>query len=608
LNDNRFSELIRQVKEASDVVAVIGSYLSLRPAGATFKGLCPFHRDNRPSFDVDPRRQRYRCWSCGEVGDVIKFVMKQEKVEFNEALELLARRAGIRLEQVRKPADPVKLSLLDALKWAAELYSEYLLNDPAAEAARAYLGERKMLGETVRKFGLGFAPLEGDWLARQAHKAPAPPEVLVQAGLLGVSSFGSGYYDRFRDRVMFPIRDLRGQVVGFGGRVLPTSPLADRGPKYYNTAESPVFKKGELVYGLEMARVAAQAAGYLAVVEGYTDVLMAHQCGVTNVVATLGTALTSDHIRQLRRFAPRVVLVYDADAGGTTGVDRALELFIREDVELAIATLPDGLDPFDLLTGQGPEPFRAALAAAEDVLEYKINQVIRKAGDGGLAADRQAVDALLGLLALTPDHAATDSRVRRELILTRIARRFGLNESTLTARLRELRDRRPRDDRPDAEPAPVRPADEVAQAQWADGSAKAAAIERELIECLLADPILVAKAKEAVPLDDIEHPGLRRIAGEMYDMLADGVIPELDLLRVRLVDRPRLADFALRAQEIGLKNRDRVAWFERIVAGFRERRTKRAALDIKGQLQAAADPAAALELLKRLQQATKPVA
>lgn len=590
------------------MVAVIGSYLSLRPAGATFKGLCPFHRDNRPSFDVDPRRQRYRCWSCGEVGDVIKFVMKQEKVEFNEALELLARRAGIRLEQVRKPADPVKLSLLDALKWAAELYSEYLLNDPAAEAARAYLGERKMLGETVRKFGLGFAPLEGDWLARQAHKAPAPPEVLVQAGLLGVSSFGSGYYDRFRDRVMFPIRDLRGQVVGFGGRVLPTSPLADRGPKYYNTAESPVFKKGELVYGLEMARVAAQAAGYLAVVEGYTDVLMAHQCGVTNVVATLGTALTSDHIRQLRRFAPRVVLVYDADAGGTTGVDRALELFIREDVELAIATLPDGLDPFDLLTGQGPEPFRAALAAAEDVLEYKINQVIRKAGDGGLAADRQAVDALLGLLALTPDHAATDSRVRRELILTRIARRFGLNESTLTARLRELRDRRPRDDRPDAEPAPVRPADEVAQAQWADGSAKAAAIERELIECLLADPILVAKAKEAVPLDDIEHPGLRRIAGEMYDMLADGVIPELDLLRVRLVDRPRLADFALRAQEIGLKNRDRVAWFERIVAGFRERRTKRAALDIKGQLQAAADPAAALELLKRLQQATKPVA
>ncbi|MBX7105028.1 MAG: DNA primase [Gemmataceae bacterium] len=608
MNDDRFAETIRLVKDASDVVTVIGSYLTLRQAGATFKGLCPFHSDNRPSFDVDPKRQRYRCWSCGESGDVIKFVMKQEKVEFMEALEMLARRAGIAIEQMRKPADPVKLSLLDALKWAADLYTNYLLNDPGAETARAYLGERKLLGETVRKFGLGFAPLDGDWLTKQAHRAPAPIETLVEAGLLSPSSYGAGYYDRFRERVLFPIRNLRGEVVGFGGRVLPGSAYAERGPKYLNTADSPVFKKGELVYGLDHARLAAQASGCLAVVEGYTDVLMAHQHGVTNVVATLGTALTADHVRQLRRFAQRVVLVYDADAGGTTGVDRALEIFLREDVELSIATLPDGLDPFDLFVQQGAEPFKAAMANAVDVLEYKIDHVMNRGVESGVAGDRHAIDAVLALLALTPEAATTDSKLRRELILSRIARRFGLGEKTLSERLADLRKRRTDTARdPESADRPARITDEVAHARQSEGGAKADPVERELVEVLLSDPAFTPRAKAEVPIEEIEHPGLRRVISEMYDMVANGVLPDLDLLRVRLVDRPKLADFALRAQEVGLRNKEKLAWFERILTGFRERRTRRATSNIKGQLQSAADPAAALELLKRLQQATKPV-
>lgn len=607
MNDDRFAEIIRQVKEASDVVAVIGSYLTLRQAGATYKGLCPFHSDNRPSFDVDPRRQRYRCWSCGEMGDVIKFVQKQEKVEFMEAVQMLARRAGIKVDVIQKQADPVKLKLLDTLRWAADLYSRYLLENASAEAARAYLGERKLLGETVRKFGLGFAPVDGDWLARQAHRSPAGPEALLEAGLIAPSSFGTGYYDKFRDRVLFPIRNLRGEIVGFGGRILPSSGYADRGPKYLNSPETPVFKKGDLVYGLEVARLAAQTVGYLAVVEGYTDVLMAHQHGVTNVVATLGTALTSDHIRQFRRFAPKVVLVYDADAGGTTGVDRALELFIKEDVDLSIARLPDGLDPFDLFVQQGAEPFRAAMAQAVDVLEYKIDQVMSRTADAGISGEQDAIDSVLGLLALTPETASQESQLRRELIQTRIARRFGLGEKTLLDRLTQLRRRRPQAVRAD-EAGPRRPTDEVAQAGQPEGGAKADPIERELVELLLADPILVAKAKEHVAADEIEHPGLNRIVSEMYDMLADGTIPELDLLRVRLLDRPKLADFAMRAQEVGQRNKEKLAWFDRVIVGFRDRRVKRAATNIKGQLQSATDPAAALELLKKLQAATKPVA
>ncbi len=170
----------------------------------------------------------------------------------------------------------------------------------------------------------------------------------MEVGLIAVREGNRGHYDRFRDRVMFPIKDVRGQAVGFGGRIMPTNPLAARGPKYYNSAETPLFHKSELLYGLDLARHAG-SAGYLAVVEGYTDVMMAHQCGVPQVVATMGTALNARHVAQLRRYVPKVVLVYDADAGGYTGVDRALEMFVSQDVELAVATLPEGLDPCDLL-------------------------------------------------------------------------------------------------------------------------------------------------------------------------------------------------------------------------------------------------------------------
>ncbi len=187
---------------------------------------------------------------------------------------------------------------------------------------------------------------------------------------------GAGFFDRFRDRLMFPIRDSRGQTVGFGGRILPDSPFAERGPKYYNSSETPLFLKKELLYGLDVARQAAANEGYLAVVEGYTDVLMAHQAGVTHVVATMGTALNESHVRQLRRFVPKVVLVFDADAGGETGVDRALEIFVGCDVELAIATLPEGLDPCDLITKQGVDPFVRALRNSVDALDFKAEFAI----------------------------------------------------------------------------------------------------------------------------------------------------------------------------------------------------------------------------------------
>src|SRR5207253_8840008 len=255
--------------------------------------------------------------------------------------------------------------------------------------------------ETVRRFGLGYAPLSGEWLVQKA--AGKAFDVLETVGLLAPRTGGNGHYDRFRDRVMFPIRDPRGQTVGFGGRILPSSPLSAKGPKYYNSAATPLFNKSEVLYGLDQAKQAGQAAGYLAVVEGYTDVLMAHQMGVAQVVATLGTALNARHVQHLRRFVPKVVLVFDADAGGNTGVDRALEIFISHNVDLAIATLPEGKDPCDLLVEQGAEPFGQALANAVDALDFKLNQLLAADGSTSIEGKRKVVEALLSVIALAPE-------------------------------------------------------------------------------------------------------------------------------------------------------------------------------------------------------------
>ncbi len=591
--------LVKRVKEANDIVDVVGAYLALRPAGGTFKALCPFHEDSRPSFDVDPRRQRYRCWSCGKYGDVISFVQEHERVDFREALELLARRAGISLEKTGDSRqNEGRARMLDVMRWAAEQFQKYLLDGetPDAETARLYLGERHLNGEIVRRFGVGYAPLDGDWLVRRASAARHPVELLEQLGLIARRESG-GWYDRFRDRIMFPIRDVRGHTVGFGGRVLPSSPLASRAPKYYNSCDTLLFKKSEQLYGIDEARHAAAKAGYLAVVEGYTDVLMAHQMGVPQVVATMGTALNARHVQQLRRHAPQIVLVFDADAGGDTGVDRALAVFVGQDVDLRIATLPAGLDPCDLLVQQGPDPFRAALTKAVDVLEFKLTRVFATEAARGIEGKRRAADAVLSVIALAPTLPGQAGAVKQELMVTRIAQRLGLKEETVWARLRELR-------------ANKRPAD--AQGSHANGAqsevlrAPANPLERELLTVLLASPDLVPVAAAEVSPKEIQHPGLQLLLEGLYRLQAEGLRPELDGLRSR-IERPALLAKALEMQEVGSMNPDRAKWLTKVLAEFRVRRNASEKQELQNQLQAAleaGDEALALELLRRLQNRT----
>ncbi|MCS6864907.1 MAG: DNA primase [Gemmataceae bacterium] len=620
-------EQTKQIKAASDIVAVVGTYLALKPAGKTFKALCPFHPDSRPSLDVDPQRQRYKCWSCGAQGDVFAFVMHMEKVGFKEARAILAQRAGIKLDEQPSPHERHRSQLLEVMKWAQAKYAYQLLEEEAGEAARQYLGERRLAGKTIRQFGLGYAPLQGDWLARLAAADGIADELLVEVGLIAPSQSGRGYYDRFRDRVMFPIRDVRGQVVGFGGRILPTSPLAARGPKYYNSAETPLFHKSELLYGLDLARHAGAAAGYLAVVEGYTDVMMAHQCGIAQVVATMGTALNAKHVAQLRRYVPKVVLVYDADAGGFLGVDRALELFIAHDVELAVATLPDELDPCDLLVRpDGVATFQRILNSASDALDFKLNRLLEKTATPSDQQQRRILDEILSLLAAAPPQPGAAAQVKRELIINRLAHRLGLRQETVWARFGELRKAHETTLREQAAPAASGQSqpqnaratsgfvESAGDAPWptterprtaAKVSAQVAA-ERQLVELLLGDPALVAVAAPQISPAEITHTGLRRILTELYAIHHAGLVPDLEHLRVRLEDRPDLFEAAAyKLQPVGQLMQDRDEWLTRLLKRFAEWKATAAVRSVKQQL-ATADDDQAAELFRQLQRAQPP--
>jgi DNA primase len=617
-------EQTKQVKAASDIVAVVAHYIDVKPAGKVFKAICPFHNDSRPSLDIDPQRQRYKCWSCGAHGDVFNFVMHQEKVGFKEARAILANRVGIKLDEQQSPQDHHRARLLEVMRWAQGKYAYQLLEGDTGEAARKYLGDRKLSGKTVRDFGLGFAPLNGDWLAQLAVAERIPAEALVEVGLTAVREGNRGYYDRFRDRVMFPIKDVRGQVVGFGGRIMPNSPYASRAPKYYNSAETPLFSKSELLYGLDLARYGGAAAGYLAVVEGYTDVMMAHQCGVPQVVATMGTALNARHVAQLRRYVPKVVLVYDADAGGFSGVDRALEIFVSQDVELAVATLPDGLDPCDLLVRpDGVETFKKVLTSAADALDFKLNKLLERDKTPSVDASRRIIDDVLGIMAAAPPLPGQAAQVKQELIVTRLSHRLGLKQETVWARFGELkkiheqkerdrlrkereqeRDRKPVSGFVELKPDAAMPTTERPRGGQKPGPEAAA--EKQLVELLLADPALVPVAAAQLTPEEITHSGLRRILSELYSIHAAGAVPDLESLRARLDDRPDLFDAAAhRLHPVGQQMQDRGDWLARLLKRFTDMKAQAAAKTVKEQLAAATDEQA-VELLRKLQKTQPP--
>ncbi|MBS0208800.1 MAG: DNA primase [Planctomycetes bacterium] len=526
----------QQVREAVDIVDLVGDYLPLRREGSGYKALCPWHNDSRPSLQVNPTRQSFRCWVCDIGGDVFSFIMRMEGVSFPEALQMLADRAGISINtrSSNPQGDDLKRLYFRAMAWAEQQYHDYLLKSSDAQVARDYLLDRGLTSETIAKYRLGFAPEQWSWLAEQAHETPFNAKVLEAVGLVSPRQSGSGYYDRFRGRVLFPIRDPQGRPVALGGRVVPGTASADNPAKYVNSPETPLFSKSSLLYGLDSAKDALSQSRQVLVMEGYTDCLIARQFGFANAVAVLGTALGERHLRLLKRFVDRVYLVLDGDEAGRRRADQVLELFVAEQMDVRILTLPDELDPADLLLERGAPALQRELDNAVDALEHKFRMAT--AGlppDAGIHAVAQAVENVLATLAKAPRLAsATDAAVklREDQILHRLAQRSGLQDARLRQRLAELRRPNKRVEQAAPTPEPALPV---------QVKSKQVLAERWLLHIVLEDPRWLAQVMDEMTLDDFSCPQRRTIYGAMLRLLTEGKSPTFDLLML-LFDDPAL--------------------------------------------------------------------
>lgn len=442
-------DIKERVRSAFDIVDVIGAQLELRPQGRAFVARCPWHNDKRPSLQVNPQRQTWKCWVCNIGGDVFSYVMQRDGVDFGEALKTLAEKAGIELQSSnRKKASPGspddKSALQAALQFAVNAYYEFLQSDSSAEAAMArdYLASRGIDDASRERYLIGYGPAHWSWLIDRASAAGHRADVLKAAGLASQRSSGSGFYDFFRGRLMFPIHDLQGRPISLGGRFIPRpggNPISESdealllpNAKYINGPETLLFNKSRQLYGLHLARSAMQRTGHVLVMEGYTDVIATRQAGIEPVVAVLGTALGENHIELLRRFVDRVVLVLDGDEAGRTRADQVLELFVSANVDLRIITLPGNADPAEFVEQYGREALDQLVQDAPDALEHKLATLT--AGVDLTHDTHQASRALQKMIDVV---AAGGNRnaLRTGQMLVRLSRTFGFPVEDLRKQL-----------------------------------------------------------------------------------------------------------------------------------------------------------------------------
>jgi DNA primase len=419
-----------RVKQAADIVEVVSAHTDLRRQGARYVGLCPFHEERTPSFSVEPQEKLYHCFGCGVGGDVIKFVEEKEGLGFTEAVELLADRYGVELE--REQEDPraearrqQRRRLEQLLERTAAYYASYLWESKEAAKARAYLAERGLEEQVLRDFAVGYAPSAWDKILVLGQRAGFNVDELRGVGLVQRGRSG-GEYDRFRERIMFPIRDRRGRVLGFGGRAM----RSDQGAKYVNTAETDFFHKSQMLYGADRAKAAIAKAGRAVVVEGYTDVLALHQAGIEEAVGVMGTAITDEQVATLSGMVDEVVLALDADSAGQEAMLRAQRVAAGRRMRLRVAAMPAGEDPAEMMAAAGgPERFHDLLARAEELTAFQVNLVLGRTDVSSPAERDRALSEVAPVLAGMGETATRDDLVRR------VAERLDLDPAMVMGRM-----------------------------------------------------------------------------------------------------------------------------------------------------------------------------
>lgn len=424
------TESLERVKQAVDIVEVISAHTDLRRQGARWVGLCPFHEERTPSFSVDAGEKLYHCFGCGVGGDTIKFVEEKEGLGFAEAVEMLAERYGVELERERE--DPQaearrqqRRRLGELLDRTASFYASYLWDSDEAGKAREYLAQRGLDEETLRAFAVGYAPSAWDKVLLRGQRAGFKVEELRGVGLVQRGR-GGGEYDRFRSRIMFPIRDRRGRTLGFGGRAM----RSDQGAKYVNTAETDFFHKSNMLYGIDLAKAAIAKAGRAVVVEGYTDVLALHQAGIEEAVGVMGTAITEEQVASLSGMVDEVVLALDADSAGQEAMLRAQRVAAGRKMRLRVAAMPAGEDPAEMMAAEGgAERFREILDGAVELTAFQVGLVLERTDVSSPAERDRALGEVAPILAGLGESASRDDLVRR------VAERLDLEPAMVMGRV-----------------------------------------------------------------------------------------------------------------------------------------------------------------------------
>lgn len=606
-------DLKERVRMAVDLVDVVSSHLELTPQGRGFVARCPWHDDRRPSLQVNPQRQTWKCWVCDIGGDVFSYVMRRDGVDFVEALKILADKAGIDYRpggakaEAGSPED--KSTLLAALKFAATAYFEYLDNGTGDDVKRArdYLAERGINEESRQRFQIGLSPNQWSWLLDEARGIGYSGEVMRAAGLAVARQGGSGHYDMFRGRLMFPIWDLQDRPISMGGRVIPGSESDLPGPKYINGPETRLFSKSRQLYGMNFARGAMQKAGEVLVMEGYTDVIAARQAGIEPVVAVLGTALGEHHIEILKRFVDRVVLVLDGDEAGRRRADQVLELFVGASVDLRIITLPGGADPADFVSESGAAALMQLAATAPDALDHKLATLT----DGiDLGHDTHQATAALEKMLDVLARGGDANELRTSQMLVRLARTFTVPTDSLRKQLENRIHKSAR--------RVVATSQEIAAPSIAPQTLEPiSGIDRELFEIMIEYPQAAAQAIEAIDPDWLFSTTSRMLMRAYSELEMRG--HELDLQSLLLA----VQDERLKSMLVGLDEsiRDREGFasppfdirFGDVLERYRRMQQKVASQKQLSQMESdIADIDSATKLLgdiiaaQRLQQGLKP--
>jgi DNA primase len=511
-------EVVEQVREAADIVSIIGEYVPLKKTGSDFRGPCPFHQGTKRNFTVVHAKRMYHCFVCGESGDVFTFLNKRLGVEWPEAVKMVGEKSGIEVvdTRTRREGPDPREPLWETQATAAAYFQRMLWDEPLGAQAREYLAERKISRAVADDFGLGFAPKEIGLMRTYMNSLGFDDSRLIETGLLIAPDQESEPRPRFRNRLMFPIHDVLGRNVGFGGRLLGPGE-----PKYLNSADSPVFSKGKLLYALNRSRNAIRRADRVLVVEGYFDAMRLMSSGIEEVIAPLGTALTETQAGLLRKYSRNVFLLYDSDAAGLKATFRAGDELLSQDFSVRVVTLPAGDDPDTFVLEHGAEGLESEISRSIDVFERKI-QILERAGwFGELQKKRRALDRLL------PTIRATSDEIMRDLYIGRASEVTGVNRDIL---LRELGTRAPLQPAAPAaaEPRPQRPAIRHRTGdRRVTRPAAGTSAERELVRAMLHQRSQVEAIAERIGPDSFRHPLYRQIFSALLEHGGDAPVDEL---------------------------------------------------------------------------------